>query len=40
MAATLTMDEFHNPKDKDGTRLPDIATRAVFFKKIAVVIIG
>ena len=36
MHATLTMDEFHNPKDKDGIMLvSDIATqKAVFFKKI------
>ena len=36
MHATLTMDEFHNPKDKDGIILvSDIATKkAVFFKKI------
>ena len=34
--ATLTMDEFHNPKDKDGIMLAaDIAAKkAVFFKKI------
>lgn len=36
MHATLTMDEFHNPKDKDGIMLvSDIANKkAVFFKKI------
>ncbi len=36
MHATLTMDEFHNPKDKDGIILvSDIkAKKAVFFKKI------
>ncbi len=36
MHATLTMDEFHNPKDKDGIMLvSDIAgKKAVFFKKI------
>ena len=36
MHATLTMDEFHNPKDKDGIMLvSDIASKkAVFFKKI------
>ncbi|MEA4881452.1 MAG: ABC transporter substrate-binding protein [Synergistaceae bacterium] len=36
MHCTLTMDEFHNPKDKDGIMLvSDIATqKAVFFKKI------
>ena len=36
MHATLTMDEFHNPKDKDGIILAsDIATKkAVFFKKV------
>ena len=36
MHATLTMDEFHNPKDKDGIILvSDIGTKkAVFFKKI------
>jgi len=36
MHATLTMDEFHNPKDKDGIMLKsDIAAKkAVFFKKI------
>ena len=36
MHATLTMDEFHNPKDKDGIILvSDIAKqKAIFFKKI------
>jgi branched-chain amino acid transport system substrate-binding protein len=36
MHATLTMDEFHNPKDKDGIILKsDIATKqAVFFVKV------
>ncbi|MDR1472377.1 MAG: ABC transporter substrate-binding protein [Synergistaceae bacterium] len=34
MHATLTMDEFHNPKDKDGIILEAKDGKAVFFKKI------
>jgi branched-chain amino acid transport system substrate-binding protein len=34
MHATLTMDEFHNPKDKDGIILEAKDGRAVFFKRI------
>ncbi|MDR1482100.1 MAG: ABC transporter substrate-binding protein [Synergistaceae bacterium] len=34
MHATLTMDELHNPKDKDGIILEAKDGRAVFFKRI------
>ena len=34
MHATLTMDEFHNPKNKDGYILEAKDGKAVFFKKI------
>lgn len=34
MHATLTMDEFHNPKDKDGIILEAKDGKAVFFKRI------
>ena len=34
MHATLTMDEYHNPKNKDGYILEAKDGKAVFFKKI------
>ena len=34
MHATLTMDEFHDPKDKDGFILEAKDGKAVFYKKI------
>jgi branched-chain amino acid transport system substrate-binding protein len=34
MHATITMDEFHNPKDKDGVILEAKDGKAVFFTKI------